>query len=113
MSVAKHKRQTGKGRSEQPWHRMEVGCMTIKINPKDLIKCFSCGISEEFNDDELFESITLNDGERNGTVTFFLCPGCRKKVLQNIIASEFRRRFIRNDEGKEWPKKGDEDESQC
>lgn len=70
--------------------------MTLRINSEDKINCYFCDKKEAYDESEVFESVSVYDGDGAGTMTFFLCPGCRKKALQGIVTAEFRKRFIRS-----------------
>ena len=81
--------------------------MTVKMNQKDEIKCYICGKDESCNQEETFESVTLNetiDYSCMGTYTFFLCPKCRRDALAEVVGAEFRKRYKKAN-GNEWATK--------
>ena len=67
----------------------------LKMNPEDKVSCFRCGSHENEESSLMFESITLDDGVNQGSMTVFLCPKCRKSMLEDAIARMFRKRFLR------------------
>lgn len=78
--------------------------MTIKLNPFDEIECYLCGMSEPYNQEETFESVTLNeclDYDCKGSYTLFICPKCRKNALTEVVSAEFRKRYKKAN-GNEW-----------
>ena len=76
--------------------------MTVRFNEKDIFGCYLCNKKEKYNQEEVFESVTIYEvGGLGGTYTFFVCPECRKKALTDKVSDEFRKRYKMAD-GTPW-----------
>lgn len=75
--------------------------MTARFNPKDLFNCFICGREEQYHEDETFETVTLYEVEPyTGTITFMMCPECRKRALQTTVSAAFKKKYVMTE--KDW-----------
>ena len=83
--------------------------MTIIMNPEDRVNCYFCNSEEEYDQRVNYESVTLYDGKNSGTMTVFICPKCRKNILENSVAKAFRSRFVRAGQTG-WELKEEEDD---
>lgn len=57
-----------------------------------LIQCFICNADE---DEYGFEPVTFSDGQNPGSITFFICSGCKRDALREMAGKAFSKRFER------------------